>query len=70
MGMYTGAGTVENSMEVPQKVKNRTTLNPVITLPGISSKNTKTNSKRYMHPNVYSSVVYNSQDIGSSPSVH
>jgi len=26
MGMQTGAGTVENSMEVPEKVKNRPTL--------------------------------------------
>ena len=26
VGMYTGAATLENSMEVPQKVKNRTAL--------------------------------------------
>ena len=26
VGMQIGAATVENSMEVPQKVKNRTTL--------------------------------------------
>ena len=26
VGMQTGAATVENSMEVPQKIKNRTTL--------------------------------------------
>ena len=26
VGMQTGAATVENSMEVPQKTKNRTTL--------------------------------------------
>ena len=26
LGMQTGAITLENSMEVPQKVKNRTTL--------------------------------------------
>ena len=25
VGMYTGAATVENSMEVPQKTKNRIT---------------------------------------------
>ena len=28
MGMQTGAATMENSTEVPQKVKNRTTLPP------------------------------------------
>ena len=26
VGMYIGAATVENSMEVPQKTKNRTTI--------------------------------------------
>ena len=26
VGMQTGAATLENSIEVPQKVKNRTTL--------------------------------------------
>ena len=24
--MQTGAGTMENSMEIPQKIKNRTTI--------------------------------------------
>ena len=28
MGMEVGAATLENSMEVPQKTKNRTTLQP------------------------------------------
>ena len=28
VGMQTGAGTLENSVEVPQKIKNRTTLLP------------------------------------------
>ena len=38
VGMQTGAATLENSMEVPQKTKNRTTLQPynlAIALPGI-----------------------------------
>ena len=26
VGMQTGAATLENSVEVPQKIKNRTTL--------------------------------------------
>ena len=34
VGMQTGAATLENSLEVPQKIKNRTTLNPAITLLG------------------------------------
>ena len=28
VGMQTGAATLENSIEVPQKIKNRTTLRP------------------------------------------
>ena len=28
LGMQAGAATLENSMEVPQKTKNRTTLQP------------------------------------------
>ena len=42
VGMQTGAATLENSMEFPQKVKNRITYVPIITLPGIYPKNTKT----------------------------
>ena len=33
--MQAGAATLENSMEVPQKTKNRTTLDPAIALLGI-----------------------------------
>jgi len=51
VGMQTGAANLENSMEVPPKVKNRTTLfsrergkprNSAIALPGIYPKNTET----------------------------
>ena len=28
VGMQTGAATLENSVEVPQKIKNRTTIRP------------------------------------------
>ena len=41
VGMQTGAATLENSMEVPQKVKNRTTHDPAIALLGIYPKDTK-----------------------------
>ena len=39
--MQTGAATLENSMEVPQKIKNRTTYDPAIVLLGIYPKDTK-----------------------------
>ena len=60
--METGTDTLENTMEVPQKVKNRTTLHPTITPLGYLPKEYKnTNSKRYMHHYVYCSNIYNSQ---------
>ena len=40
MGMQAGAATLENSMEVPQKIKNRTTYNPAIALLGIYPRDT------------------------------
>ena len=41
VGMQTGAATLENSTEVPQKVKNRTPYDPVIALLSIYPKDTK-----------------------------
>ena len=40
VGMQAGAATLENSMEVPQKIKNRTTLDPAIALLGIYPRET------------------------------
>ena len=40
VGMQAGAATLENSMEVPQKTKNRTTLDPAIVLLGIYPQDT------------------------------
>ena len=64
VGLQTGAATLENSIEVPQKIKNRTTLQP-------SNGTTRYLSKRYrdavlkghMHPNVYRSTINNSQSM-------
>ena len=38
VGMQTGTGTVENSMELPQKINNGTARDPVIPLLGIYPK--------------------------------
>ena len=46
VGMQTGVAIWENSMEVPQKVKNRTTYNPTIELLGIYPKDTKIQIQR------------------------
>ena len=46
-------------MEVPQKTKNITTSNS--THAYILKEIENTNSKRYMNPNVHSSIIYNKQ---------
>ena len=64
VGMQTGADTVENSMEFPQKIKNGTALWPIDSTAGnISEETWNTNSKEYMHPYVHCSIIYNSQDV-------
>ena len=53
VGMQTGAATLKNHMEVPQKVKNRNTLSSrVFALVNIYPQYINTNSKAYMHPDV------------------
>ena len=40
VGMQIGAATLENSVEVPQKIKNRPTYDPAIALLGIYPRDT------------------------------
>jgi len=64
VGMQAGAATVENSMEIPQKVKNRATLrSSYLTTRYLPKEYKNTNSKGYTHPYVYSSIIYSSQDM-------
>ena len=60
-----GTATLQNSLEAPLKMKNRTTVwssNP--TPEPVSGENH--GSKVYMHPRVQGSTVYNSQDMGAT----
>ena len=61
VGMHTGAATLENSMEVPQEVKNRAPLQSsncaIMHLPK-GYKNI--DLKWYIHPDVHSSIINNS----------
>ena len=62
--MQTGSASLEDGMEVPQKVKNRTTLQPSIcTSRYLPTGYRSTDSKRHMHPHVYSSIINNSQTM-------
>ena len=64
VGMQTGAVTLENSMEVPQKIKNRATLWPSNwTTRYLSKGYSSADSKGHMHPNVYSSTIDNNQSM-------
>ena len=58
--MQTVAATLENSMEIPQKIKNWNTLQSSNrTTRYLPKKYKNTNSKSYMHPNVYNIIIYN-----------
>ena len=64
VGLQTGAATLENSMEVPQKIKNRTTLPSTNCIARYLSKGYRCAVlKGHMHPNVYSSTINNSQSM-------
>ena len=62
LGMWIGIVTVENSMEAPQKTKNRVTIwSSNLTSGHISRQNS--NLKRHMHLTGHSSTIHNSQDM-------
>ena len=62
VGMQIGAATVENIMEIPQKIKNVTTFWPSFPPTGNISKETQnTNSKEQKHPYFRCSIIYNCQ---------
>ena len=64
VGMQNDAATLENSMEVPQKIKNRTTLRPSNCTTRYLSKGYRyAVSKGHMHAHVYSSTINNSQSM-------
>ena len=71
VGMWTGAATLENCVEVPQRVKNRSALRPSNCTAGDLPQRFRCNeTPGHLHPNVYSSNVHNSQIVeGASVSI-
>ena len=64
VGLQAGAATLENSTEVPQKIKNRTTLQPSNCTTRYFPKGYRCAVlKGHMHPSVYSSTINNSQSM-------
>ena len=65
MRIEIGAATVKNKMEFPWRSTNRNTTwssNPLLGT-YLPPKKENTNLKRHMYPNVYCSIIYNSQDM-------
>ena len=54
---------MENSVEVPENLKLELPYDPAIPSLNTPVEEMKTILKRSMHPNVPSSIVYNSQDM-------
>ena len=62
VGMQTGTTTMVDSIEVPQKIKNRITIWSSNHTTGYLPKEYEnTNFQGYMHPYVYCIIIYNSQ---------
>ena len=55
---------MENSMEIPHKIKNRATIwSSYFHFWVFIFRTENTNSKRYMHSYVHHSITYNNQDM-------
>ena len=64
VGMWPGTATLENCVEVPQRVKNRATLWPSnFTAGDLPQRYRCSETPGHLHPNVYSSNVHNSQTV-------
>ena len=64
VGMQTGAATMENSIEISQKIKNTNTIRSSYPTTGYLAKGYEINSsKRFMNPYVHHSIINSSQDV-------
>ena len=64
--MQTGAAAVENSVEIPQKVKIRPPYNPAIALLGICPKNTKLLFQRDTCTSMFIGALFTIANYGRS----
>ena len=71
VGMWTGAATLENCVEVPQRVKNRSALWPSNCIAGnLPQRYRCSETPGHVHPYISSSNVPNSQTVeGASVSI-
>ena len=57
VGIQVGTSTLENSVEVPQKVKNRATLDSAIALLGIYPKSTDVVKRRAIYTPMFTAAL-------------
>ena len=64
VGTQAGTATLENSMDIPQEVKNRATLQPSNCTAGyLPQRYRGSETTGHLHCNVHSSNVHNSQAV-------
>ena len=64
VGMQSDAAIVENSMEIPQKIKNGSAFWPSNPTSGnIPQETQNANLEEHRHPCVHCSIIYSLQDI-------
>ena len=64
VGMKTGIAILEDSLEVPQEVKNRATLRPNNSITGDLPQIYRCNeTKGHLYPNVHRSNFHSSQTV-------
>ena len=67
VGMQTGAATVENRMEVPQKLKRELPYDPIIALLGVYPKNTKALVQRDICTPMFIAALFTIAKIWKQP---
>ena len=65
LGMQTGAATMENSMEVPQKLKTSTTHDLTTPLLNLYPKELKSGSHEDIHTPLFSAAVFTTANLRS-----
>ena len=61
--VYTGTATMENSMEVPQKIRNRPTIGPINPTTGYICVGNEIIISKRLYPHVHCNIIYDIQDM-------
>ena len=70
VGTQTGAATVENSMEFPQKTKNGTAFDSAIPLLGLYPRNPETAIQKNLCTPMFRAAQFTIASVGSNLSAH